>query len=184
MASVLLLNADAQPLSLLPLSTISWQNAIKAYYQDKVTIVKNYDDKAIHSVNMTMPMPSIVMLKKYHRRPNYARFSRRNMYIRDNYHCQYCGSKFDAADLTIDHVVPRSLGGGTSWENCTTACFDCNTKKGSKLIRPLHSPIHPSWHQINNSRHFNMTVPDINWQEFIQWPDHLLIVNKEFAFEH
>lgn len=178
MSTVLLLNADAQPLSLLPLSTISWQNAIKAYYQDKVTIVKNYEDKAIHSVNMSMPMPSVVMLKRWHRRPNFARFSRRNMYIRDNHRCQYCGGHFEAAELTIDHVIPRSLGGGTSWENCTSACFSCNTKKGSKLIKPINEPVHPNWYQINNSKHFNLTIPDIAWQEFIQWPEDLVQVHE------
>ena len=182
MSQVLLLNADAQPLSLLPLSTISWQNAIKAYYQGKVSIIKNYDDRDIHSPSMSMPMPSVVMLNRWNKRPSVARFSRRNMYIRDGYRCQYCGQRFESEHLTIDHVIPRCLGGGTSWENCTTACFDCNTKKSNKLIKPITQPFHPSWYQINNSRHYKMTVPDESWQEFIQWPEEKLVVNPEFSY--
>lgn len=171
MPSVLLLNADAQPLSLLPLSTISWQNAIKAFYQDKVDILKTYEGKVIRSAKLEFPMPSVVMLKHYQKRPTRAKFTRRNMYIRDNFTCQYCGEGFDSSELTIDHVVPRSKGGKTSWTNCASACKKCNTKKDSKLIKPINEPVAPSWHHINNSKHFKLRISDPAWQEFIQWPE-------------
>jgi 5-methylcytosine-specific restriction endonuclease McrA len=93
-ASVLLLNADASPLSLLPLSTISWQTAIKAMFSEKVHVLKNYEDKFLHSSTMTIPVPSIVMLDTYHRVPEKAKFSRKNLYVRDNFTCQYCGNHF------------------------------------------------------------------------------------------
>lgn len=185
MASVLLLNADAQPLSLLPLSTISWQNAIKAYYLQKVDIIKHYEDKFINGVSIQMPMPSVVMLRKFHRRPKVAKFSRRNLYVRDNYKCQYCGEKFISDHLTIDHVIPKSLGGGTSWENCATACRPCNSDKGSKLIKPINTPINPSWYHINNSsKYFNITIPDPAWQDYIQWPEEKVAIDSNFSFHY
>jgi len=185
MSSVLLLNADAQPLSLLPLSTISWQNAIKAYYQEKVDIIKHYDDIYINSVNFKMNMPSVVMLRRYHRRPRNAKFSRRNMYVRDDYRCQYCGERFESSELTIDHVHPRSLGGDTSWENCTTACFPCNTQKGSKLIKPITQPYNPSWYQINNrAKIFKINIPDTGWSEFLDWPSELIHYSANMEFAH
>lgn len=177
--TTLLLNADAQPLSLLPLSTLAWEEAVKAYYVGKVDIIKHYDDREIRSVNMSMKMPSIVMLRRFHRRPNIARFSRRNMYIRDNHRCQYCGERLSPRDLTIDHVHPRCLGGDTSWENCTTACFSCNTHKSNKLIKPITTPIHPTWYYINNrSKFFTITIPDLAWQEYLQWPEELVTVDS------
>lgn len=183
MESVLVLNSDAQPISLLPLSIISWQDAIKNVYSDKADIIEYYDNKFINSVKFRMQMPSVIMLRQYHKRPAIARFCRRNMYIRDNYTCQYCGKQYNYVDLTIDHVIPRCKGGDTSWENCTTACFKCNTHKSDKLLKPITEPIHPSWYKINNSRKFfNIVIPHITWQTYIQWPEDLLIVNEHVAY--
>lgn len=171
MASVLLLNADAQPLSLLPLSTISWQNAIKAYFQDKIKIIKEYDLE-IHSPSLTVKMPSIVMLTRYHKIPNRAKFSRRNLFIRDDHKCQYCGNTFHPDKLTIDHVVPRSRGGRISWSNCVSACTPCNSRKGSKMQKPINEPFVPNYFEINNkARFYNIVIPDIAWQDYINWPE-------------
>lgn len=171
MASVLLLNADAQPLSLLPLSTISWQNAIKAYFQDKVKIIKEYDLE-IHSPSLTVNMPSIVMLTRYHKIPNRAKFSRRNLFIRDDYKCQYCGDTFHPDKLSIDHVIPRSRGGRLSWVNCVSACTPCNSRKGNKMQKPINEPFVPNYFQINNkARFYNIVIPDIAWQDYINWPE-------------
>jgi 5-methylcytosine-specific restriction endonuclease McrA len=170
MSNVLLLNADAQPISMSPLSTISWQNAVKAYFTDKVKIIKSYEDRPLRSENFTMPMPSIVMLTRYHKNPPHAKFTRRNMYTRDRYTCQYCGGSFHYDFLTIDHVIPRSLGGHTSWTNCITACKTCNSKKGSKLIKPLTVPRHPSWYEINFGNSHNLSIPDPAWMDYIRTP--------------
>jgi 5-methylcytosine-specific restriction endonuclease McrA len=178
--SVLLLNADAQPVCLLPLSIISWQSAVKAYFADKVRIVKNYDDRVLHSARMEMPMPSVVMLKRYHKQPTRAKFTRRNLFVRDNFMCQYCGDQPRVGDLTIDHVLPRSHGGRTNWTNCTTACRSCNTKKSNNPhIKPDILPFQPTWHDINyNAKFFRLHIPDASWQDFLQWPEELLIINE------
>ena len=179
---VLLLNADAQPLSLMPLSTISWQNAVKAYFQDKVKVLRYHEDKFIRSPSFEMQLPSIVMLMRYHKLPTKAKFTRRNMYIRDGYICQYCNNNFSSDELTIDHVRPRSKGGRTSWTNCVSACRRCNTAKGQRIMQPLKVPVQPTWHEINfHSRFYRVNIPDAGWQDYIQWPEALVNVNPDLA---
>lgn len=183
MSSVLLLNADAQPLSMSPLSTISWQSAVKAYFTDKIKIIKSYDDRMLRSEHFSMPMPSIVMLVRYHKHPPRAKFTRRNMYNRDRYTCQYCAGEFHYDSLTIDHVVPRSLGGRTSWTNCVTACKACNSKKASQLITPITKPHQPSWYDVNFGNSHNLVVADPAWLDYIRMPDFgSVTVDKSLQF--
>ena len=175
--SVLLLNADAQPLSYLPLSTISWQNAVKAMFAHKVHVIKDYDNRFLRSATLEIPMPSIVMLNTYHRQPLTAKFTRRNVYIRDDYKCQYCGDTFGHDDLTLDHVIPKSKGGKLGWTNTVSACGPCNVRKGSKLIKPLSTPHKPTWYEINNSsKYYPLTIPDPAWQDYLNWPEEKLFV--------
>ncbi len=123
----LVLNADYTPLSYYPLSLWPWQTAVKAVFLDRVTIVENYE-REIHSPTRTMPIPSVIALRQYVKPSQYPAFTRFNLFLRDRFSCQYCGS---GKDLTFDHVVPRRLGGRTTWENVATACAPCNLKKGA-----------------------------------------------------
>ena len=126
----LVLNADYRPLSYYPLSLWSWQDSIKSVYLDRVTIVNNYD-RVIRSPSFSMKLPSVIALKSYiapQSNPNFTRF---NVFLRDKFSCQYCGSK---SELTFDHLLPRSKGGKTDWNNVVTACSSCNVKKGGDLI--------------------------------------------------
>ena len=132
MPSVLLLNADAAPLSLLPLSTISWQSAVKTIFGDKVHVIKNYEGRFIRSTSLSIPMPSVVMLTKYHKQPTKAKYTRRNVYIRDDYYVLLRWSMND--ELTLDHVIPTK-GGRLGWTNTVAACGPC--KKGNKIIKPI-----------------------------------------------
>lgn len=183
-ASVLLLNADAQPLSLLPLSTISWQLAIKTIYSDRAHVIKNYDNMFLHSSRITIPVPSIIMYNNYHKSPSRAKYNRKNLYIRDNYCCQYCGDKFPSHELTIDHVIPKSHGGKLSWENTVAACKKCNFLKGDRLVKPIRPAVMPSWHQLNQySKRYKITIPDSAWQDFLQWPVENLDVASEIVVE-
>lgn len=182
MPSVLLLNADAQPLTYLPLSTISWQSAIKAVFSNKARVLETYSKREIRSANFRLQMPSVIILTRYHKQPQRAKFTRRNLYMRDNYCCQYCGDKFQHGELTIDHVIPKSRGGKLIWENSVTACSPCNVRKSNKMQRPLKTPHLPSWYEINNSaRNYNLTIPDEIWQQYLQWPEDLLVINKNVA---
>ena len=129
-----MLNADYRPLSYFPLSVWGWQDAVKASFLDRVTILSEYD-RAIRSPSVSIRLPSVVALKRYRplaRRPAFTRF---NVFLRDSFACQYCASPFPVEDLTFDHLVPRSRGGRTTWDNVVTACSACNLIKGNQLPR-------------------------------------------------
>src|ERR1700677_1869177 len=116
----LVLNADMQPLSWGPLSVWSWQDALVAVLQDRVNRVIDYDAE-VHSAKRSFLIPSVVALKRFHRRKKVA-FTRYHVFLRDRFSCQYCGKTLPAKDLTFDHVVPRCKGGITSWANVVTCC--------------------------------------------------------------
>ena len=106
----LVLNADFRPLSYFPLSVWSWQDAVKAVFLDRVSVLSEYDTE-VHSPSMAFRLPSVIALKDYipsARKPAFTRF---NVFLRDAFSCQYCGERFPTHDLTFDHVIPRSRGG-------------------------------------------------------------------------
>src|ERR1700756_839128 len=124
----LVLNADFRPLSYYPLSLWSWQDAIKAVFLERVNIVAHYD-RAVRSPSLEMKLPSVVSLKTFVKPATQPAFTRFNVFLRDKFCCQYCGSR---DDLTFDHLLPRSRGGHTTWINVVAACSSCNLTKGSK----------------------------------------------------
>jgi len=137
----LVLNADYQPLSHVPLSLWSWQDAIKAVFSGKVTVVESYKGVVVRAPSVDMALPAVIALKQYiptayKTRPS---FTRRNVFLRDGYRCQYCNQRYTTGDLSLDHVVPRSRGGILNWENAVSCCKKCNGKKGSLLPSELDS---------------------------------------------
>ena len=126
----LVLNADYRPLSYYPLSLWSWQDSIKSVYLDRVTIVNNYD-RVVRSPSFYMKLPSVIALKSFIKPQSNPNFTRFNVFLRDKFSCQYCGGK---SELTFDHLLPRSKGGKTNWNNVVTACSSCNVKKGGRLF--------------------------------------------------
>ncbi len=133
-----------------PLRVIDWKKAVILIFLGKAEAISSYD-KVIRSVSFSMPLPAVVRLLKYVKngRKTYMRFSRENVFIRDNYTCQYCGKKFPPSQLTYDHVIPKSRGGATDWTNIVTCCKRCNRIKGGrtpeeagmKLIKQPRRPI-------------------------------------------
>ena len=94
------------------------------------------DEEVLRSGNVMFKIPEIILLSNYDKQPMQSvHFSRRNLYIRDNMTCQYCGAQPGSEDLSIDHVVPKSKGGKSTWENCVLACVDCNFKKADKTLK-------------------------------------------------
>jgi len=135
----LVLNADYQPLRMLPLSILRWQETAKAVLSGKAVVVDTYPNVYVRSVGMDMPVPSVIALREYaptgKARPA---FTRRNVFLRDGYRCQYCGQLFRTSELTLDHVEPRCLGGKLNWENTVTCCNKCNCRKGCLRPNQLH----------------------------------------------
>jgi 5-methylcytosine-specific restriction endonuclease McrA len=170
----LVLNADFRPLSYFPLSVWSWQDAVKAVFLDRVSVLSQYDAE-VHSPSTAFRLPSVIALKDYipsARKPAFTRF---NVFLRDAFSCQYCGERFPTHDLTFDHVIPRSRGGRTTWENVVTACGCCNLRKGSKMPRecrmfPRMIPAQPStWELQENGRAFPPNYLHASWRDYLYW---------------
>lgn len=119
------------------LNTVSWQKAMKLLYKGKASVLKYTDVVVRTAEKVVMKVPAVMKLIKIVRTIYRTRvpFSKKNIMIRDGFKCQYCGSN---RNLTIDHVIPVSRGGKTSFENCVSACQDCNSKKGNKLPSEAH----------------------------------------------
>jgi len=174
----LVLNADFRPLSYFPLSLWHWQDALKAVFMERVNIVSEYE-REVHSPSQAFKLPSVIALKDYvsaHRKPAFTRF---NVFLRDSFTCQYCSYEGSAEELTFDHVVPRSRGGRTSWENVLTACSACNLEKGNRLPRevgmfPQHPPHQPSSFTLQeNGRGFPPNYLHESWGDFLYWDSEL-----------
>lgn len=167
----LVLNADFRPLSYYPLSLWPWQEAVKAVFLDRVNIVAEYDE-VVHSPSMELRIPSVVVLKDYVKPQKRVAFTRFNLFLRDEFCCQYCGA---TGELTFDHVVPRARGGVTSWENVVAACARCNLRKGSKSLRQSglslrKPPRQPGAEELKNlGRKFPPGYLHESWSDFLYW---------------
>ncbi len=170
----LVLNADYQPLSYYPLSVWNWQEAVKAIFLDRVDVVSHYD-RVIRSPGFTMKLPSVVALREYVKQDRRPPFTRFNVFLRDRFTCQYCGTPHPAHELTFDHLVPRSRGGRTCWTNIVTACAQCNIRKGNRLpeecgMRPRRLPYVPTLHELRaNGRAFPPNYLHESWRDFLYW---------------
>lgn len=168
MEQVLLLNITYEPLKI-----INWQRAITMLCLGKVEVIEEYD-RDIHSVTFTVKLPSVVRLLKMvkrHKRP--VKFSRQNIYARDRYRCQYCGERYATEELTYDHVLPKSRGGKTEWENIVTCCIDCNRKKGGRTpseagMTLVRKPSRPTWVPALKITIAFHRVPE-SWRDYIYW---------------
>ena len=178
LAPALALNADFRPLSYFPLSLWSWQDTVKAVFLDRVTIISEYDSY-IHSPSMTMRLPSVIALKDYVQQSPNPAFTRFNVFLRDRFNCQYCMQEFQAQDLTFDHVIPRSKGGRTTWENVVAACSRCNLQKANKLpkdcgMHPRRMPAQPTtWQLQENGRRFPPNHLHHSWRDYLYWDSEL-----------
>ena len=172
MSDVLVLNADAQPVSFLPLSVVQWKEAVMYMYHDKCNVLEWYDDWMVRSPTWETRVPAVIMLKQYMHKTRRPRFSKSNLYLRDLYECGYCGNKFVKHELTTDHVTPLSRGGGTNWTNCITACKPCNWAKGSKVgpeWRPRYKPYAPGYYELVRKR--KQLPLNLRHPSWVQWLD-------------
>ena len=113
----LVLNADYQPLSFIPLSLWCWQDSVKAVFSGRVTVVETYPDVTVRGIHMEMPLPSVIALNEFIPKASKTipAFTRRNVFLRDGYKCQYCNKMFKGHELSLDHVIPRCRGGTLRW---------------------------------------------------------------------
>tara|TARA_B100000745_G_scaffold220524_1_gene146965 strand:- start:10 stop:711 length:702 start_codon:yes stop_codon:yes gene_type:complete len=184
----LVLNADYQPFSVLPLSTLGWRDAILGLLSDKYTVEAEYEGVYIRSPSIKIGLPSVIVRKVFRNPEQTVPFTKRMVYIRDEFTCQYCAKEFAPSNLTFDHVIPRAEGGGTDWENIVAACESCNRAKGRKTnwrspsgkVGPLNEPYRPTYYQLAGKvRKRSLIIPDgCGWENFIQWEGPLYISGK------
>lgn len=170
----LILNKDHNPLSIVPLSVVPWQTAIRLAYQTKVYVIAEYEHWHVRSPSTKMKVPSVVVTSEYIKWNRQVKYNRTNIYLRDQFTCQLCGDKgLPVGQLTLDHVVPRKHGGKTNWKNIVTACRKCNHKKGDdKTIIPKKMPSRPSYYELMARRmDYPITVRDESWLIYLNWPE-------------
>ena len=167
----LVLNADFRPLSYYPLSLWCWQDAVKSVFLDRVTIVSNYKRK-IRSPSFEMSLPSVIALKSFIKPSEDPNFTRFNVFLRDKFACQYCGAR---KNLTFDHLLPKSKGGVTDWENVVTACSTCNVQKGGMRYKECgltlnQKPFTPTVDDLHkNGRNFPPNFLHESWMDYLYW---------------
>lgn len=164
----LILNASYEPLRI-----VSWQKALVLWFQDKVEILE-YHKAFVRSVAKTFDLPSVMRLKAYikPKRIDGVRFCRENVYIRDNFTCQYCAKKFVHKDLTLDHVFPASKGGPKNWTNVVTACRKCNQIKADRTPEKANMPLLktpriPTWLPVLEHEILTEKIPS-SWKDYVK----------------
>jgi 5-methylcytosine-specific restriction endonuclease McrA len=180
----LLLNADGTPLSQVPLSTVTWQVAMRLIFLGKVRVIKEYESWVVRSQHLEMKVPSIVIMVDHVKWSRHLKYSRTNVYLRDDFTCQLqstwrckeLSGKVKFTELTLDHVVPKSQGGKTNWTNVCTSCKDCNSQKGdNERIVPKVKPRKPSYYEILAKRkNLPIHIPDAEWAFYLDWPESMI----------
>jgi 5-methylcytosine-specific restriction endonuclease McrA len=160
-----------------PVKVISWRRAVTLLSLGKVEIVEEHDC-FVRSPTIVIKIPAVVrLLRAFKRFRKLVKFSRINIYARDNYTCQYCGAKKRIADLTYDHVTPRSQGGKTTWTNIVTSCAICNRQKGGRTPEQAgmtlrKKPVVPSWVPVVTISVNGDNTPD-SWRDYLYWTTEL-----------
>lgn len=169
--------SDVQTLMLTndyaPLKVISWMRAIELLTLGKVEVIEEYDQE-VRSAYLVIKVPAVVrLLKRFRKVKKPVKFSRVNIYGRDDYKCQYCGHKKSMNELTYDHVIPRSQGGRTTWTNIVSACMKCNSKKAGRTpeqakMKLLKKPVQPVDMPAVVIAISRKNVPDA-WRDYLYW---------------
>jgi len=170
MEMTLLLNSTYEPMRV-----ISWKKAILLLVQDKVEVLQVHD-REIRSVSISFKLPSVLRLLSFvHIKASQrvVKFSRSNIFTRDEHSCQYCGQHFKSSALTFDHVIPIAKGGKKTWTNIVTACLPCNNRKSGRTpkeanMRLIKKPLKPRWHPTLTITIGLKKTPK-NWRDYLYW---------------
>jgi 5-methylcytosine-specific restriction endonuclease McrA len=168
-APVLVLNASYEPINIC--------GARRALVLVLKGIAKTEEEQGaiLHAARVRMPMPSVIRLLEYRRIPHQTRaLSRKNILLRDRNSCQYCGVVLPAGELTLDHVIPRSRGGLSTWENLVACCHGCNRRKGNQMLHELEDIQllrEPRPFTLHTSRHIMRMIghSDQKWRKYLYY---------------
>ena len=158
-----------------PVARVSWKRAVTLLFDGKVEVIEEYEDRLIRSVTFELKMPSVIrFIRAVRWRRRVPKFSRENVYARDDGRCQYCTKKVARHEATYDHVTPRALGGRTTWENIVICCVPCNQRKAAHLpehagMRLASRPVRPK--KLPDAIRFTFTfqkgMPD-SWRTWLR----------------
>ena len=165
-APVLVLNASYEPINIC-----AARRAIVLVLKG-VAMTEEENGHFLHAARVALRVPSVIRLLEYRRIPHQTRaLSRKNILLRDRNVCQYCGEALSANDLTLDHVIPRSRGGASTWENLVACCHSCNRRKGNQLPNEAGMKLMREPHAFNlhTSRHIMrlMGRSDDKWRKYL-----------------
>lgn len=171
---VLLLNFSYEPLG-----TVGIARAVRMVLRGTVMVEENEAARFLRSPSQMLPVPSVIRLRTYvnlHRRRQTAGLKRLRLYMRDRFRCQYCGLKFAANELTLDHITPRSQGGLSLPENLATACVKCNNRKANRTPTEARMPLLTPQHLLRVGLdhivlcHYAESRP--NWRKYLFLDEH------------
>jgi 5-methylcytosine-specific restriction endonuclease McrA len=165
-APVLVLNASYEPINVC-----AARRALVLVLKG-VAMTEEENGHFLHAARIAMRVPSVIRLLEYRRIPHQSRaLSRKNILLRDRNTCQYCATVLPSGDLTLDHVIPRSRGGSSTWENLVACCHLCNRRKGNQF--PLEAGMklmrEPRAFNLHTSRHIMrlMGRSDDKWRKYL-----------------
>lgn len=167
-AQTLVLSQDYAPVGVVP-----WQQAITMMWTSKCEVLETYDNE-VHSTYLIIKIPAVIrLLQRFRRDKKAVKFSRINVYARDNFECAYCHDRLSQNELTYDHVLPRSKGGKTEWTNIVSCCYECNRKKGNKTLtesgmKLRKQPIRPRMTPAVVIRVSKESAPAA-WRDYLYW---------------
>jgi 5-methylcytosine-specific restriction endonuclease McrA len=170
----LLLNADFRPLSVSPLATLPWQEAVGAALSGKILVVAEYE-REVRSPSRTMHLPSVVARRVFQDLSHPARLSRQNLATAWGSRCGYCGVSLASEEITFDHILPRSRGGASAWANLALACVACNTRKGNRTpeeagMRLRQAPRQLTQAELNRlARVRPERIAERSWLDVLYW---------------
>jgi 5-methylcytosine-specific restriction endonuclease McrA len=156
-----------------PIGLISWKKAVKKVVRGKAEVL-DVQDSPLRSCYIEEKKPAVIRILKYHRNYGQVKLCRENIYARDQYICQYCGEKFIAKELTLDHVIPESRGGPFSWKNLVTCCASCNNRKDARTPKEaemplLRKPFKPNWMPSVLAKSIKRGRVPKQWISWISW---------------
>lgn len=171
--NTLLLNGSYEPMGV-----IAWQRAISLILGDKVVVLESYEDDC-RSAGFCIKVPAVICLKRYVKVRPKVKFSRKNLYMRDDFTCQYCGThanklKYRVQDLNLDHILPRSRGGLTEWLNIVTSCISCNALKANRTpqeagLKLLRKPFVPKFQSMFTVPLGGAPSTPKEWRNYLYW---------------
>tara|TARA_Y100000310_G_scaffold344546_1_gene457885 strand:- start:4031 stop:4585 length:555 start_codon:yes stop_codon:yes gene_type:complete len=169
--NTLVLNADMIPISLLPIEKISVERAITRVFNGTCFVVEEYDRK-IKTENININWPSVIARKEFLNHPHDVGLSDDNLYYRDHAVCAYCGRTLTITQVTMDHVIPKSVGGKKVWTNIVAACRKCNQEKDNKMPTGIwtpntqpHTPEY--WDLLKTRRQHPITIDHESWIPYL-----------------